>query len=68
MLCTVGLNRSLFAHIVIPGPSPVNAYREILEIVQVSQQFQKSDYPLWFVQIWWFKAWIGKHKQLWDNL
>jgi len=65
---TVGLNRSSFAHVVIPGLTPVNAYGEILEIVQVNQRFQMSDCPFWFVRIRWFKAWAGEREQLWDNL
>ena len=65
---TVGINKSSFVHVVIPGPSPVNTYGEILEIVQVNQQFQQGGHPLWFVRMRWFKAWAGEREQLWDEL
>ena len=65
---TVGANKSSFVHVVIPGPSPANAYGEILDIVQVNLQFQQSGCPLRFVRMRWFKAWSGEREQLWDDL
>lgn len=65
---TVGTNKSSFAHVVIPGPSPVNTYGEILEIIQVNQQLHQGNRPLWFVRMRWFKAWAGEREQLWDDL
>ena len=62
---TVGMNKSSFAHVVIPEPSPVNAYGEIQEIIQVNQL---SHRPLWFVRMRWFKAWTSEREQLWDDL
>jgi len=55
----VGLNRSSFVHVLVPGPVPTNAYGEVLEILQVNQDFQKVGYPLWFAQVRWFKVWSG---------
>ena len=66
--CTVSANKSSFAHVAIPGPSPANAYGEILDIIQVNPQFQQGGHPLRFVQMRWFKAWSGERKQLWDDL
>ena len=65
---TVGANKSSFAHVAIPGPSPANAYGEILDIIQVNPQFQQGGRPLRFVRMRWFKAWSGEREQLWDDL
>jgi hypothetical protein len=65
---TVGTNKSSFAHVLIPGPSLVNAYGEILEIFQVNQPLQQKDRPLWFVQMRWFKPWSGEREEIWDDL
>ena len=64
----VGMNKSSFMHIIIPGPSPVNVYGKVLKFIQVNQQIQQNGHPLWFIQMQWFKAWAGEHEQLWDNL
>lgn len=65
---TAGTNRSSFAHIVIPGLSPIDAYGEIIEIIQVNQRIQQSDLPLWFLRMRWFKSWTSEYNQLWDEL
>ena len=63
-----GTARSSLAHVVIPGLSPVNAFGEVMEIIQVHQQFPWSNHPLCFVRMRWFKPWSGEHEQLWDEL
>ena len=63
-----GTAKSSLTHVVIPGPSPVDTFGEVMEIIQVHQQFQWSNCPLYFVHMWWFKPWSGKHEQLWDEL
>jgi hypothetical protein len=65
---TVGTNKSSFAHVLIPGSSPINTYGEILEIFQVNQRILESDRPLWFVRMRWFKPWSGERDQIWDDL
>ena len=67
-LCAVGTNKSSFTHIVIPGLSLANIYSEVLEFIQVNQQIQQNGCPLWFIWMWWFKAWAGECEQLWDDL
>ena len=67
-LHAVGTNKSLFVHIVIPGPSPANVYGKVLEFIQVNQQIQQNGHPLWFIQIWWFQGWASEYEQLWDDL
>ncbi len=32
--CTVGWSKSSFIHVVIPGPTMIDAHREVLEIIQ----------------------------------
>lgn len=65
---TTGTNKSSFAHVVIPGSSPTDAYGEVMEVIQVNHRFQQRDRPLWFVQMRWFKPWTGEREQLWDDL
>ena len=54
---TVGWNKSSLVHIVIPGPSPKDAYGEVLEILQIDQDFRNTGYPLCFAQVRWFRPW-----------
>ena len=42
----VGWNWSSLVRVLIPGPLPVNAYGEVLEILQISQVFQNVGCPL----------------------
>jgi hypothetical protein len=65
---TVGANKSSFAHVLIPAPSPFNAYGEILEIFQVNQPLQQCDRPLRFVRMRWFKPWSSEREEIWDDL
>ena len=61
---TVGWNKSSLVHVVIPGPVPKDAYGEVLEILQIDQDFRNTGRPLWFAQIRWFKPWCGERDQI----
>ena len=65
---TVGSNKSSFVHVIIPGPSPINAYGEILEIFQFNQDFRQTGSPLWLARVRWFKPWAGEREKIWDDL
>jgi hypothetical protein len=52
---TVRSNRLSFVHILIPGPSPVGAYRELLKVFQLNQDFQHTSSSLWLAHMWWFR-------------
>jgi hypothetical protein len=65
---TVGWNKSSLVHAVIPGPIPKDAYGEVLEILQINQDFRNTGTPLWFARVRWFKPWCGERDQIWDNL
>lgn len=65
---TVGTNRSSLVHAIIPGPSPVHAYGEILEIFQFDQKFRAVNEPLWFARMRWFVPWRGECEQVWSDL
>jgi hypothetical protein len=65
---TVGWNKSSLVHVLIPGPTPKDAYGEVLEILQINQDFRNIGHPLWLAQVRWFKPWHGERDQIWDNL
>jgi hypothetical protein len=65
---TVGWNKSSLVRAVIPGPIPKDAHGEVLEILQINQDFQNTGCPLWFARMRWFKPWYGERDQIWDNL
>jgi hypothetical protein len=45
---TIGFNKSSLVHVIIPGPIPLHACGEILEISQVKLQFRAGGELLWF--------------------
>ena len=53
----VGWNWSSLIRILIPGPLPIDAYGEVLEILQIGQDFRNVGYPLWLARMRWFKWW-----------
>jgi len=55
-----GWNKSSLVHVVILGAVPKNAYGEVLDILQIDQDFQNTGHPLWFTQMQWFKPWYGE--------
>jgi len=65
---TVNWNRSSLVHIVILGPIPKDAYGEVLEILQINQDFWNMGNLLWLARVQWFKAWCTEQDQIWDNL
>ena len=65
---TVGWNKSSLVHVVIPGPLPKDAYGEVLEILQIDQDFRNTGHPLWLTRMRWFKPWCGEREQIWDIL
>lgn len=65
---TAGWNKSSLVHVVIPGPFPKDAYGEVLEILQINQDFRNIGCPLWLAQMRWLKPWCGEHDQIWENL
>jgi len=65
---TAGWNKSLLVHVLIPGPIPRDAYGEVLEILQINQDFWNKTCPLWIAQVRWFKPWSGEQDQIWHNL
>jgi hypothetical protein len=65
---TVMSNSSSFVHVVIPAPSPVDAYGEVLEIFQFNQDFRRVGRPMWLARLRWFKPWNGQREKLWDDL
>src|SRR5260370_4506428 len=44
---TIGWNKSSLIHAVIPGPLPTDGYSEVLEILQINQDFRNTGSPLW---------------------
>jgi len=52
---TVGSNRSSFMHILIPEPSPVSAYGELLEVFQLNQDFRHTRSSLQLAHVQWFR-------------
>src|SRR6266576_1864279 len=42
---TVGWNKSSLVHVIIPGPFPVDAYGEVLKILQIDQDFRNMGHP-----------------------
>ncbi len=64
--CTVGWCKSSFIHIVITGPTTIDAHGEVLEIFQFDQDFHQSGTPLWFARVHWFKGWFGECESTWD--
>lgn len=64
---TVGSNRSSLVHVVIPGPPQLHGYGEVLEIFQFNQPLSSLEFPLWFAQVRWFKAWPGGRDYIWDE-
>ncbi len=65
---TVGWNKSSFVHVVIPGTSPQDAYAEVLEILQIDQDFRNAGHPLWLAQVRWLKPWRRECDQIWDKM
>jgi len=65
---TVGWNTSSLVHVVIPGPFPKDAYGEVLEILQIDQDFRNTGRPLWLARIRWLKPWCGERDRIWDDL
>ena len=72
---TVGLNKSSLVHVHIPGPSPKDGYSEVLEIIQINQNFQNVPHPLWLARLRWFVLWCGgfvlwcgEQPSIWDDL
>jgi hypothetical protein len=65
---TVGCNKSSLIHVVVPGPFPTDAYGEVLEILQINQDFQNKGYPLWLTRVRWLKPWCGERNHIWDDL
>ena len=63
---TVGWSKSSFVHVVIPGPTVIDAHGEVLEIFQFDQDFRRSGTPLWLARVRWFKAWTGERESTWD--
>ena len=66
--CTIGCNRSSFVHVLIPGPHPINAYGELLEVFQFNQDFCQSSSSLWLARMRWFSAWTGERESIWEDL
>ncbi len=64
----VGWNRSSLVRVLIPGPLPIDAYGEVLEILQIGQDFRNVGYPLWLAWMRWFKRWSQERDQIWDEL
>jgi hypothetical protein len=64
----VGCNRSSFVHVLIPGPQPVDAYGELLEVFQFNQDFRQSGSLLWLAHIQWFSAWTREQESIWEDL
>ena len=65
---TVGWNKSSLVHVIIPGPFLKDAYGEILEILQVDQDFRNTGHPLWLARVRWLKPWCGERDPIWDDL
>jgi hypothetical protein len=65
---TVGSNRSSFVHVLIPGPSPVGTYGELLEVFQLNQDFRHTGSSLRLARMRWFRPWTGEHESIWDDL
>ena len=63
---TVGWCKSSFVHVVIPGPTAINAHGEVLELFQFDQDFRQTGTPLWFARVRWFKPWTGERESTWD--
>jgi hypothetical protein len=63
-----GWNKSSLVHVLIPGTPPQDAYGEVLEILQVTQDFRDVGYPMWLAQMRWFIPWDGERSQIWDDL
>jgi hypothetical protein len=64
---TVGWDKSSLVHVVISGPFPKDAYGEVLDILQIDQDFRNTGRPIWLVQMRWFKPWYGRD-HIWDEL
>jgi len=64
----VRCNMSSFVHILIPGPQPVDAYGELLEVFQFNQDFQHSGSLLRLACVRWFSAWTGEWESIWEDL
>ena len=65
---TVRCNRSSFIHVLIPGPHPVDAYGELLEVFQFNQDFRHTGPSLRLAQVRWFSPWTGDRESIWDDL
>ena|SRR6267154_6438564 len=65
---TVGWNKSSLIYVIILGPLPMDEYGEILEILQINQDFWNTGHPLWLARVRWLKPWCGERDQIWDNL
>ena len=65
---TVRSNRLSFVHVLIPGPSPVGAYRELLEVFQLNQDFRHTGSSLRLAHMRWFRPWTGERESIWDDL
>jgi hypothetical protein len=51
---TAGQKKSSLVRVLIPGLPPKDAYGEVLEILQIDQDFRKVGHSLWLAQVWWF--------------
>ena len=65
---TSGWNKSSLVHVLISGPNPKDTYGEILEILQIDQDFRRAGHPLWLAHVRWFIPWYGQQSQIWDDL
>jgi hypothetical protein len=65
---TVRSNRLSFVHVLIPGPSSVGAYGELLEVFQLNQDFRHTGSSLWLAHVRWFRLWTGEHESIWNDL
>lgn len=65
---TVGCNRSSFVHVLIPGPCPVDAYGELLEVFQFNQDFRHIGSSIQLAHVRWFRPWTEERECIWDDL
>lgn len=65
---TASWNKSSFVHVIIPGHTDKDAYGEVLEILQINQDFRNTGHPLWLAHVRWFVPWCGERSQIWDEL
>jgi hypothetical protein len=63
---TVGWCKPSFVHVIIPGPTAINAHREVFKLFQFDQDFHQTGTPLWFARVRWFKPWTGECESTWD--